>query len=104
MQMSISNVRRVFLPFIAATACLAALLIVVPQAQATTYYACVKKGGSAHIFTKKPKCKRGESKLSWNNVGPKGINGTNGLNGTNGTNGAKGEAGAPGGFFGVLPS
>jgi hypothetical protein len=67
----------------------------------------VKKHGAAHIYTKKPKCKKGEGKLSWNNVGPagkKGGDGENGTNGRNGTSGAYGETGAPGGFFGVLPS
>jgi hypothetical protein len=83
---------------IGATAIIALLvaLAVASQATAATYYACVKKNGSAHIYTKKPKCKKGESKLSWNNVGPAGRNGTNGANGKNGTNGTNGANGTNG--------
>jgi hypothetical protein len=86
---------------------LLAALATASHARGATYYACVKKNGVAHIDTKRPKCKRGERKLSWNNVGPagkKGRDGLSGKDGTNGTNGAEGETGAPGGFFGVLPS
>lgn len=61
------------------------------QAEAATIYGCVKKkGGTIHIVTKKAKCKKGESKLSWNSEGPAGKNGTGGTNGTNGINGANG--------------
>src|SRR6478609_9585228 len=91
----------------AATFTLFAALATASQAGAATYYACVKRNGAAHVYTKKPRCRRGEKLLSWNNVRPAGRNGTNGENGTNGTNGTKGadgETGAPGGFFGVLPS
>jgi hypothetical protein len=94
----------------AATFSLFAALATASQAGAATYYACVKKNGSAHVYTKKPRCRRGEKRLSWNSIGPAGRNGRNGTNGKNGTNGAngatgsKGESGAPGGFFGVLPS
>ncbi len=78
-----------------ATAVLVALVVTAfaaaSQAQASTLYACVKKNGSARIYSKKPKCKKGESKLSWNTAGPAGKNGANGTNGTNGTNGAAGQ-------------
>jgi len=76
------------------------------QASAATYYACVKKSGAAHIYTKKPKCKRGERKLSWNSVGPagrNGVNGTNGKNGANGKDGSSGKEGIAGPFPGTLP-
>jgi hypothetical protein len=63
------------------------------QASAATYYACVKKNGSARIYAKKPKCKRGEKKLSWNSPGPAGKNGTSGINGANGKNGTNGTNG-----------
>jgi hypothetical protein len=108
--MSISVTRRGVTIGAAAIIALLVTLAVASQATAATYYACVKKNGSARVFTKKPKCKKGESKLSWNSPGPagkngvNGVNGVNGKNGTNGTNGTKGETGAPGGFFGVLPS
>lgn len=61
------------------------------QAQASTLYACVKKNGTARIYSKKPKCKKGESKLSWNTTGPAGKNGANGSNGSNGSAGAAGQ-------------
>jgi hypothetical protein len=64
------------------------------QAKASTLYACAKKSGNAHIYAKKPKCKKGETKLSWNTAGPAGKNGKNGgpgANGTNGTNGTNGQ-------------
>jgi hypothetical protein len=105
--MSTSITKRATMLFAAGTISLFAALATASQAAATTYYACVKKNGSAHIFSKKPKCRRGESKLSWNNIGPagrNGANGANGRNGANGTNGTNGTDGAPGGFFGVLPS
>jgi len=108
--MSTSITRRGIALLAAGSISLFAALATASQAGAATYYACVKKNGSAHIFAKKPKCKRGESKISWNSVGPagrNGVNGTggkNGANGTNGTNGTNGKEGAPGGFFGVLPS
>jgi hypothetical protein len=71
-------------------------LLAASQAQASTLYACVKKNGTAHIYSKKPKCKKGETKLSWNSAGPKGTTGPNGKNGTNGTNGVNG---AVAGYF-----
>jgi hypothetical protein len=110
--MSTSITRRGILLLAAATISLLAALATASQAGAATYYACVKKNGSAHIYTKKPKCKRGESKLSWNNVGPAGRNGVNGLNGKNGANGVNGvsgkegpagKEGIPGPFPGTLP-
>lgn len=101
--MSIPIIRRTT-PWLAGAAVLAGTLAAAAPANAATYYACVKKSGAAKVFTKKPKCRKGEKTISWNAIGPAGANGRNGANGTNGTNGAKGEAGAPGGFFGVLPS
>lgn len=94
--MSPSITRRGIALLAAATFSLFAALATASQAGAATYYACVKKNGSAHIFTTKPKCKHGESKLSWNNVGPAGRNGSNGLNGANGKNGANGANGTNG--------
>jgi hypothetical protein len=111
--MSSSISRRGVAAIAAATFALFVALATASQAGAARYYACVKKNGSAHIYTKKPRCRRGEKRLSWNNIGPSGPAGRNGRNGTNGKNGtngatgatgAKGETGAPGGFFGVLPA
>lgn len=74
-------------------------LAVAPSAQASTLWGCVKKDGSAHIYTAKPKkCKKGEKRLSWNSEGPAG------RNGTNGTNGANGLAGAVAGFSALQSS
>jgi len=92
--------RRGALATVTAAALLLGLLMA-SQAQASTLYACVKKNGSAHVYSKKPKCKKGESKLSWNTAGPagkNGANGTNGANGANGVNGANGANGAADGF------
>jgi hypothetical protein len=94
--MSKSISRRSISLMTAATIALFAVLATASQAGATTYYACVKKSGNAHIYTKKPKCKKGESKLSWNNVGPAGRNGGNGANGKNGANGTNGTNGTNG--------
>jgi hypothetical protein len=111
-RMSRSITRRATVLSAAATISLFAALATASQAAATTYYACVKKNGSAHIYAKKPKCKRGESKLSWNNVGLAGRNGANGANGANGKNGANGlngkegpagKEGIAGPFPGTLP-
>jgi hypothetical protein len=84
-----------------ATLALATVLVVglfagASGAQASTLFACMKKSGSAHVFTKKPKCKKGETKLSWNTAGPAGKNGTSGSNGANGANGANGTNGKDG--------
>jgi hypothetical protein len=80
----------------AATICLLVMLATASQAGAARYYACVKKNGGARIYTKTPKCKPGESKLSWNIGGPAGRNGASGKNGANGKNAANGTNGANG--------
>jgi hypothetical protein len=102
--MSTSLTRRGTLLVAAATISLVAALATASQAGAATYYACVKKNGSARIYSKKPKCKKGQSKLSWNSVGPAGKNGLNGANGANGKEGTAGKEGQPGPFGEVLPS
>jgi hypothetical protein len=80
-----------------AGALLLAVLAIAPQANAATIYACVKnKAGTARVFTKKPKCKRGETRLSWNTTGPAGLNGTNGVGGGAGKDGPAGGEGAAG--------
>ncbi len=84
--MSIATSRRGLTVLIAAGALVAALGAA-QQADAQLLYACVKRSGSARIFTKKPKCKKGELKLSWNSQGSPGKNGLNGANGTNGKKG-----------------
>jgi len=94
--MSALSTRRGTAVLAATGALLFAALLVAPQAHAMTIYACVKKkSGTARVFTKKPKCKKGETKLSWNTEGLPGKNGTNGTNGTNGVNGKEGAPGQP---------
>ena len=89
--------RRTTAGLASAGALLLVALAATPQADATTLYACVKKNGTARIFTNKPKCKKHETKLSWNNEGPPGEKRDErrerhqrheGTNGTSGTNGA----------------
>ena len=79
---------------------LGALLLVAitgtAPARASTLYACVKKDGTARILTKRPRCKHGETKLSWNTTGPRGQNGANGTNGVAGKEGSTGKEGKEG--------
>jgi len=93
--MSIVSNRRALTVLIAAGALVAALGPA-QQADAQLLYACVKKNGTARVFTKKPKCKKGEAKVSWNIEGRAGKNGANGLNGLNGKQGALGKEGKAG--------
>ncbi|HEV7527741.1 MAG TPA: hypothetical protein VGO29_02485 [Solirubrobacteraceae bacterium] len=72
------------------------MLAAAPQAQASSLFACVKKSGAARVFSKKPKCKKGETLLSWNSQGPAGKNGIKGINGTNGKDGTNGKEGTAG--------
>jgi uncharacterized low-complexity protein len=91
-------------------ALLLAVLAAAPQAEASTLFACVKKkSATARIFTKKPKCKRGETKLSWNSQGVPGSSGLKGPSGANGKDGAGGKEGkegklGPTGPAGVAPN
>jgi hypothetical protein len=73
-----------------------AALAIPPQAHAGTLYACVKKNGNARLFSRRPKCKRHESRLSWSTSGPAGRNGLNGSSGAPGKDGAAGRDGAAG--------
>lgn len=97
--MSIQTTRRVAaLPAVVGALLLAAFAAA-PQADAATIYACVKKhSGAARIVTKKAKCKKGESKLSWNTEGPAGKDGANGANGAAGKEGPAGANGAVAGY------
>ena len=76
-------------------------LVAASQADAANVYACVKKNGSARISTKKPKCKKGETRLSWNTLsGKSGLNGRDGANGKSGSPGTDGTAGVNGAVAG----
>src|SRR5437899_898643 len=66
----------------------------------TTISACYREsGGAVRFSTTRPKCKRGETLLSWNTVGPAGLQGPRGEagpSGVQGVAGVKGETGATG--------
>jgi hypothetical protein len=103
--------RRSIVAMAASGALLTGVLAMAAQADAATVYACVRKSsGTARIVSKHAKCKKGESKLSWNTVGPAGKNGAtgpagkNGANGTNGTNGTNGKNGTNGAVAGYSAS
>jgi hypothetical protein len=90
--------RRTTAVLVSAGALLLTALAAASQADAQTLYACVNKGGAAHLFTHKPKCKKHETKLSWNVTGPAGKEGAAGKEGTDGKEGAAGKNGAAAGF------
>jgi len=85
--MAASIKRRATLVLATAGALMIAALAMAAQSQASTIYACVKKGGAPRIVGKTTKCKKHEKKLSWGTQGPAG------KNGTAGATGAKGETG-----------
>jgi hypothetical protein len=107
-----------------ATGVLSALAVLVlgvlaaaPQAGAATLYACVnKRTGTARVFTRRPNCRRNETRVSWNTQGPAGRNGANGKtgatgktgpagkNGANGSNGTNGNNGAVAGYSAATPA
>ena len=91
-----ARTRLIGLLAISAVLLLSALAIA-SDAGAATLYVCVKKGsGTARFVSARTKCRRNETKLAWNIVGPAGRNGTNGKNGANGKNGSNGKDGAAG--------
>src|SRR4051812_5862289 len=63
-------------------------------------YACYKLRGKAkgdvRLVTKKGKCRKGEKKVAWNAVGPRGSVGENGESGPGGNAGEGGGTGANG--------
>ncbi len=77
----------------AAAVALVAGLLAITQASAKTIYACVPSSGSPHIFSKKPKCKAHESRISWTSKGEPGSEGLQGPQGLAGPTGAAGAAG-----------
>src|SRR5882757_6581991 len=94
--MSQSINRRALATLTSGAALMLSTVATAPQADAATLYACVKKNGNARVFTRRPKCKRHESRLSWNTSGPAGRNGLNAANGSPGAGGAAGRDGATG--------
>src|SRR2546423_11905378 len=94
--MSTLTARRGMAVLAAAGLLLVTVFVAAPKVEASTLYACVKKNGTGRLFTKRPKCKKGESKISWNSQGIAGKNGANGANGVNGAAGAPGANGTNG--------
>src|SRR2546430_13345858 len=82
--------------FAVAGVLLLAALATASRAEASTLYACVKKSGAARILSTKPRCKPGETKLSWNTTGSRGQNGANGKEGAAGKEGKEGGSGGKG--------
>jgi hypothetical protein len=91
--MPMQTSRRVTAVILAAGALLLAAFAVAPSANAATLYACVKKNGNAHIYAKKPKCRKHETKLSWSTQGAAGLRGAQGLPGSAGATGPEGKVG-----------
>jgi hypothetical protein len=78
---------------LAAGTLLLAVLALAPRADAATIYACIKKKtGTARFVSRTTKCKRGETKISWNSQGPAGTPGTPGAKGETGSKGETGPA------------
>jgi hypothetical protein len=60
-----------------------------------TIKACADKKTGVMRYIAKGKCKKTESMLSWNQMGPQGLPGSAGTNGLSGTKGDTGPAGPP---------
>ena len=58
--------------------------------------ACANKTSGAMRYISKGSCKKTETSLSWNQMGPQGLPGAAGTNGTDGAAGTKGDTGAVG--------
>jgi len=54
--------------------------------------ACANKKTGAMRYIAKGKCKKTEKALSWNQLGPQGLNGAQGVPGASGTDGANGKS------------
>jgi hypothetical protein len=61
-----------------------------------TLKACANKTTGLMRYISKGSCKKTETTLSWNQMGPTGLSGSAGTNGTAGANGTNGSAGAKG--------
>ncbi len=95
--MSTRTLRRGTAALVASGALLTVAFAAVPQADAATIYTCVKKKSGAFRFvSQKTKCRRSESKRSWNTNGANGAKGAPGAPGANGAAGATGKEGPAG--------
>ena len=74
------------------------------EVQPKVIYACVQKNnknrlknGSSLLYSKENRdCKENQAKISWNAIGPAGLEGADGIDGAPGAKGAPGARGAPG--------
>ena len=96
------KVKFSFKSFVIGFACAALSLGAVTYANAAgdkTLKACANKKTGVMRYIAKGKCKKTETSLSWNQMGPQGLPGAAGLAGVNGDSGANGETGKPGPNF-----
>ena len=88
-----------FKSFLIGFACAALSLGAVTYANAAgdkTLRACANKTTGVMRYISKGSCKKTETSLSWNQMGPQGLPGAAGTNGTDGAAGTKGDTGAVG--------
>ena len=88
-----------FKSFVIGFACAALSLGAVTYANATgdkTLKACANKTTGVMRYISKGSCKKTETSLSWNQMGPQGLPGSAGTNGTAGVKGDTGAAGTKG--------
>jgi hypothetical protein len=70
---------------------------VLAQDETTVYYACVSNGsGTLKMVNADQECGKNDTKISWNQVGPKGDTGSQGPQGESGVKGETGEKGDTG--------
>jgi hypothetical protein len=95
-----TTINRAAVAAVAAATLMAFLLAGASRAEASTIFACVKKHtGTTRIVSKTTRCKKGETKLSWNSqglAGQRGANGSQGAPGSPGTPGLEGREGPQG--------
>jgi hypothetical protein len=88
-----------FKSFAIGFACAALSLGAVTYANAAgngTLKACANKTSGTMRYISKGSCKKTETSLSWNQMGPQGLPGAAGTNGTDGAAGTKGDTGSTG--------
>jgi hypothetical protein len=92
-----TTINRVAAVTLAGAALTALLFAGAPRAEASTIFACVKKhSGTVRLVSKTAKCKKHETKLSWNSQGAAGRGGASGAAGSPGSPGLNGREGPQG--------
>jgi hypothetical protein len=93
----LTTINRTAIAMFAGAALTMLLLASSSRADASTIFACVKKhAGTTRIVSKTAKCKKGETKLTWNSQGPAGSRGATGPQGATGPAGTAGLQGVEG--------